>query len=321
MQLNNSKVGTCGRKHTAKNLTSFRGTYTAIITPFGPSGLISSKRLQKQIERQIEGGIAGIVPCGTTGESPTLTVEEHIEVIRLSVKFAKGRVKVVAGTGGNSTSEAIYLTKEAERAGANGSLQVTPYYNKPTQEGLFRHFSEVAQATKLPIILYDIPSRCGVGIAIQTVLRICEANTNVVGIKVANGSTDYVTELLACSRSNFSVLSGDDSQTLPFISVGADGVISVVSNILPARVAEMVATARVGDFERARRIHAELFPLTKALFLEGNPVGVKSAMEQLGWDSGMVRPPLIGVNRATAAAIRKELNGLINLANNGLVPK
>lgn len=290
----------------------FHGTYTALITPFTPSGEMDPERFQQQIERQIAGGVDGIVPCGTTGESPTLTFEEHIQVIDLAVKFAAGRIKVLAGTGGNSTNEAIYLTEEAERAGVDGSLQVTPYYNKPSQEGLFKHFSAIASNTTLPIVLYNVPSRCGVDIAADTVCRIVRENKNVVGIKVANGSRCYVQELRDRCDPFFAILSGDDTLTLSFISGGANGVVSVVSNIFPEMVAALVSRARVGGMTEAKLILEELRPLTDALFLEGNPVGVKSAMEQIGLDSGVVRLPLVRVSSETATAIRKALNGFLS---------
>ena len=313
MHVNNAMLGKRNEVHAiVRRRRSFDGTYTATITPFTLSGEVDEGKLQEQIKRQIEGEVDGIVPCGTTGESPTLTVEEHIRVIELSVKFAGGRIQVLAGTGGNSTDEAIHLTKAAERVGADGSLQVVPYYNKPTQEGLFKHFSAIAKATRLPIILYDIPSRCGVGLTTDTVCRIRNANPSVVGIKVANGSSDYVTELRMRLGPDFIIFSGDDSQTLPFMAVGADGVISVVSNLFPQLVVKMVSRARAGDFETARNIHFELFRITKSIFLEGNPIGVKSAMEQVGLDSGAVRLPLVKVSPETAALIRKALNGFLN---------
>lgn len=287
-----------------------KSAYTALITPFTSSGEIDEVKFEAQIERQIAGGMSGIVPCGTTGESPTLDVEEHVRVIELAVKLAKGRIKVLAGTGANSTEEAILLTKAAEGLGADGSLQVAPYYNKPSQEGLFQHFSAIARATRLPIILYNIPGRCGVDIAVDTVCRLHDARDNIVGIKVANGSSDYVTELRAKLGPHFSIFSGDDSLTLPFMSVGANGVISVVSNVVPEMVAEMVSMAAKGHLTVARGMHAELFRLTKSLFIETNPMGVKFALKELKRDSGVLRLPLVEVTASTAAAIRKELTAL-----------
>src|SRR5580698_5605432 len=202
------------------------GTYTAIVTPFR-EGKIDANGLKKLIEMQVRGGVDGIVPVGTTGESPTLDYQEHIEVIAHAVEYAAGRIEVMAGTGGNSTSEAVYLTKEAEKAGANASLQVAPYYNKPTQEGLFQHFLEVSRATKLPLILYSIPSRCGVEIGVETVRGIAGATPRVMGIKEASGSAGGVSQLRAALGQKFSIFSVDDSFTLPFMAVGAHGVISV----------------------------------------------------------------------------------------------
>src|SRR4051812_29109189 len=223
----------------------FTGTYTAIVTPF-KEGRIDTAALERLIKIQVRAGVDGIVPVGTTGESPTLNYEEHIEVIALSVKFAAGKIKVLAGTGGNSTSEAIYLTQHAERVGADGSLQVAPYYNKPTQEGLFQHFHAIARATKLPIVLYSIPGRCGIEIAVDTVNRLAHDSVNIVGIKEAGGNPDRVTQLRAVLGARFNILSGDDSLTLPFMAVGADGVISVASNIIPREVSHMVKAYATG---------------------------------------------------------------------------
>ncbi|HCB35735.1 MAG TPA: 4-hydroxy-tetrahydrodipicolinate synthase [Candidatus Taylorbacteria bacterium] len=310
---NNEKQNRSGSAN-ASRATSFCGTYTAIITPFTAAGYLDKVNLQRQITRQIEGGVNGIVPVGTTGESSTLDFTEHISVVAFAVQVAAGRMQVLAGTGANSTSEAISLAKAAEDAGADSLLQVVPYYNKPSQEGLFQHFKAVADATRLPIILYNIPGRCGIDITIDTVCRLREARSNIAGIKVANGSSDYVTELRARAGQDFAIFSGDDSLTLPFISVGACGAISVVSNIFPEHVVQMVSAALLGNLTEAKRIHAELFPLIKSIFLEGNPVGVKSAMEHIGLDSGAVRPPLVKVSSATAAAIHKALSGFLNRA-------
>ncbi|MDO8594210.1 MAG: 4-hydroxy-tetrahydrodipicolinate synthase [bacterium] len=291
------------------------GAYTAIVTPFTKNGDLDETRLAEQIERQVTANISGIVPVGTTGESPTLSMEEHVRVIELSVKFANRKIRVLAGTGANSTKEAVFLTKKAEELGADGLLQVVPYYNKPSQEGLFHHFVTVAQATSLPIILYNIPGRCGIDITVDTVCKIKGVAPNIAGIKVANGSSDYVTELRLRLGKEFTILSGDDSLTLPFMAVGADGVVSVVSNIVPELVHKMVCEMAMcysvhGSILEARELHAKLFGLTKSLFLEGNPVGVKYAMELLGWDSGTVRLPLFRVSPSTAAVIRKELVAL-----------
>ncbi|MEK7170027.1 MAG: 4-hydroxy-tetrahydrodipicolinate synthase [Patescibacteria group bacterium] len=287
---------------------SFRGAFTAIVTPFTASGMLDEAQLQAQIERQVAGSINGIVPVGTTGESPTLDFDEHIRVIKCAVKYASKKMLVLAGTGANSTKEAIELTKAAEGVGADGSLQVCPYYNKPSQQGIFEHFCAVADAARLKLILYNIPGRCGIDITVETVCRLQrERPESIVGIKVANGSCDYVTELRARLGPDFHILSGDDSLTLPFSAVGANGVISVVSNVVPEMVAEMCRMLYVGNFASARETHARLYKLTKSLFIDGNPVGVKSAMMQLGLDSGVVRLPLTPVSCVTASVIQREL--------------
>ena len=298
------------------NNRGFRGAFTAVITPFTASGELDEAQLEMQIKRQIAGSITCIVPVGTTGESPTLGVEEHIRVIECAVQYAGKKMLVLAGTGANSTKEAIELTKAAEGVGADGSLQVCPYYSKPSQEGIFRHFCAIADATRLPLVLYNIPGRCAVDITTDTVCRLRkERPESIVGIKVANGSMDYVTELRArLDGQDFFILSGDDSLTLPFSSVGANGVISVVSNIVPGMVAQLIRMLDVGNFTIAREIHGKLFGLTKSLFLDGNPVGVKCAMELLGLDSGVVRLPLAKVPSSVENAIRKELVALGLLA-------
>jgi 4-hydroxy-tetrahydrodipicolinate synthase len=282
----------------------FTGTYTAIVTPFN-SGQIDQAALKKVIDRQVRAGVDGIVPVGTTGESPTVSYEEHIEIIALSVKYAAGRLKVMAGTGGNSTKEAVYLTQEAEKAGADASLQVAPYYNKPTQEGLFQHFREVARNTKLPIVLYSIPGRCGVEIGVDTVRRLAKECRNVVGIKEAGGSPDRVSQLRAILGPRFVILSGDDSLTLPFMAVGAQGVISVVSNVIPRQVAQMVNLFAEGKAKAALKIHERYYPLFKDLFVETNPVPVKAAMAMLGQIREEYRLPLVPLsskNRQLLAA-------------------
>jgi 4-hydroxy-tetrahydrodipicolinate synthase len=212
----------------------FTGTYTAIVTPF-KGGKLDEAALEKLIKAQIKGGVDGVVPVGTTGESPTLDYEEHIQVIEAAVEFAAGKIKVLAGTGGNSTSEAIYLTKAAEEAGVDASLQVAPYYNRPSQEGLFQHFHAIARATKLPIMLYSIPGRCSVEIGVDTVVRLAHDAVNIIGIKEAGGNADRVSQLRMALGPRFTIMSGDDSLTLPFMAVGAHGVVSVASNVIPKK--------------------------------------------------------------------------------------
>ncbi|MCI0538087.1 MAG: 4-hydroxy-tetrahydrodipicolinate synthase [Verrucomicrobiales bacterium] len=269
----------------------FTGTYTAIVTPF-KDGQVDEPALERLIKSQIKGGVDGIVPVGTTGESPTLSYDEHIRVVALSVQFAAGKIKVLAGTGANATSEAIYLTKAAEEAGADGSLQVAPYYNKPTQEGLFQHFHSIARSTKLPIVLYSVPSRCGVEIAVETVNRLAHDSTNVVGIKEAGGNADRVSNLRASLGADFTILSGDDALTLPFMAVGAQGVISVASNVVPREVSNMVKAFAMGKLAAALKLHQRLYPLFKDLFIETNPVPVKAALAMLGLIEEEYRLPL-----------------------------
>jgi 4-hydroxy-tetrahydrodipicolinate synthase len=269
----------------------FTGTYTAIVTPF-KQGQIDEPALERLIKGQIQAGVDGIVPVGTTGESPTVDFEEHIHLISLAVKFAGKRLKVLAGSGANSTSEAVYLTREAERAGADGSLQVAPYYNKPSQEGLFQHFREVARQTRLPIVLYSIPGRCGVEIGVETVRRLAVECRNVVGIKEAGGNPDRVSQLRAALGARFAVLSGDDSLTLAFMAVGAQGVISVASNVIPRQVARMVRAFAAGNPAAALKLHQKYYPLFKDLFIETNPVPIKAALAMLGQMEEEYRLPL-----------------------------
>jgi len=284
----------------------FTGTYTAIVTPFR-AGRIDEPALERLVKLQIKGGVDGIVPVGTTGESPTLDYEEHIKVIALTVKFAAGRVKVMAGTGGNSTKEAIYLTQAAERAGAEGSLQVAPYYNKPSQEGLYQHFKAIAQATKLPLVLYSIPGRCGIEIAVETVARLARDCSNIVGIKEAGGSCDRVSQLRAALGPKFAILSGDDSLTLPFMAVGADGVVSVASNIIPKQVSQMVRAFAVGRPAAARKLHAKFYPVFKDLFIETNPVPIKAALAMKGLIAEEYRLPLAPMSAASRAKLAATL--------------
>src|SRR5579872_2298224 len=284
----------------------FTGTYTAIVTPF-KSGKVDETALERLIKTQIKGGVDGIVPVGTTGESPTLTYEEHIHVIALSVKLAAGKIKVVAGTGGNSTSEAIYLTQHAERSGADASLQVAPYYNKPTQEGLFQHFHAIARATKLPILLYSIPGRCGVEIGVETVTRLAHDSINIVGIKEAGGNPDRVSQLRAALGVNFSTLSGDDALTLPFMSVGAQGVVSVASNVIPKEISNMVKAYAMGKPDVALKIHDKFYPLFKDLFIETNPLPVKAALAMMGLMREEFRLPLVPMSARNREVLKATL--------------
>src|SRR5438128_14277 len=284
----------------------FRGTYTAMVTPF-KDGKVDEPALERLIKAQIKAGVDGIVAVGTTGESATLAYEEHIRVFELSLQFAARKIIVLAGTGANSTTEAIYLTKAAEDAGADGSLQVAPYYNKPTQEGLFQHFRAVAAATKLPIVLYSIPGRCGVEIAVDTVARLAQRCRNVVGIKEAGGNADRVSQLRAALEKNFTIVSGDDSLTLPFMAVGAHGVISVASNVAPRHVSNMVKAFAMGKVATALRLHEQLYPLFKDLFIETNPGPVKAALAMLGQIEEEYRLPLVPVAPKNKEILRHTL--------------
>ena len=286
----------------------YRGAYTAIVTPFAVDGTIDEAALQALIEAQIEGGIDGLVPVGTTGESPTLSHEEHNRVVELTVKFVNGRCKVIAGTGSNSTDEAIQLTQEAKRAGADATLQVVPYYNKPTQEGLYQHFRAVAEQGGLPVIIYDIPGRTGVGVSIDTIVRLRrDLPAGIVGLKEATGTTERISPLRALLGNDFSILSGDDSLTLPMMSVGADGVISVASNILPRQVRDMVHAALDGNFAGARELHVSLSPVFKDLFIETNPIPVKAALAMAGRVQEIYRLPLTPMSAANRARLEQTL--------------
>lgn len=287
----------------------FTGTYTAIVTPF-KKGKIDEAALEKLVKAQIKGGVDGIVPVGTTGESATLDYEEHIHVIALSVKFAAGKIKVIAGTGGNSTQEAIYLTRAAEKAGADASLQVAPYYNKPTQEGLFRHFHAVARATRLPIILYSIPGRCGIEIGVETTNRLAHDSVNIVGIKEAGGNADRISQLRAALGNKFTILSGDDSLTLPFMAVGAQGVVSVASNVIPHEVARMVRTYQRGNASLALKMHEKYYALFKDLFIETNPAPVKAALALLGQMDEELRLPMIPISASSRDKLKKTMKAV-----------
>jgi len=284
----------------------FTGTYTAIVTPF-KKGKIDETAFERLVRLQIRAGVDGIVPVGTTGESPTLNYEEHNHMIALAVRFAAGKIKVLAGTGGNSTSEAIYLTQHAEKAGADGTLQVAPYYNKPTQEGLFQHFHAVARATKMPVVLYSIPGRCGVEIAVETVDRLVHDSVNIIGIKEAGGNADRVSQLRAALGVNFTILSGDDSLTLPFMSVGAQGVVSVASNVIPREVAHMVRAYAIGKPSLALKLHDKFYPLFKDLFIETNPLPVKAALAMMGLIHEEFRLPLVPMSTKNRDTLRATL--------------
>ena len=281
-----------------------RGAFTALVTPFADDGSVEERRLREQVAFQVDAGIDGLVPVGTTGESPTLSMAEHKRVIGVVVDAAAGRVPVVAGAGANNTAEARELHQHAKEVGADAVLSVNPYYNKPTQEGLYRHFASLSEAVDLPIMLYNIPGRTGVTMSPQTVARL-RREANVVAVKEATGDVRMASRYRQLC--DIAVLSGDDPLTLPMLAVGAVGVVSVVSNLLPGRVAALCRHALSGDFAAALREHEALLPLGDSLFLDGNPAGVKHAMRRLGRDSGTLRLPLVGVSEATAAAIDRDL--------------
>lgn len=274
-----------------------------MITPLR-GGELDEQRLREQVAFQLESGIDGLVPVGTTGESPTLSHAEHNRVVAVVVEAAEGRVPVIAGTGSNSTSEALGMTRHAAEAGAAASLQVVPYYNKPSQEGLYRHFMTIAERVDLPMVLYNIPGRSAVGLTPATIVRLAE-HPNIVAIKEATGSMDMTSEVAA--GCDLDILSGDDSLTLPIMSLGGKGVISVASNIIPDRVAQMCHLALDGEFVEARRRHLKLFPLFRALFLETNPVPLKAAMKLLGTDTGEMRLPLTELSSSHLPALEKAL--------------
>ncbi len=290
----------------------FSGANTALITPF-KNGEVDVEALESLVEFQIRQGINGLVPCGTTGETPALTENEDRLVVETVVRVAAGRVPVIAGTGSNSTQMAIKYTRMAEEAGADGSLQVAPYYNKPTQEGLYRHFAAVAENTSLPIVLYNIPGRTSVTISAETTARLAEI-PNIVGTKEATHSMDVASDIRRLCGEEFDILSGDDSLTLPLMSLGGRGVISVAANVAPAVVSDMVSALLIGDFERGRELHYDLLPLFRALFIETNPIPVKTAASILGLCSDEMRLPMIplaGENLEALRRVMEESNHLL----------
>jgi len=269
-----------------------QGVYTALVTPFS-QGAVDFGKLKELVEFQIAGGVDGIVPVGTTGESPTLSFEEHMKVIEVTIETAKKRCQIVAGTGANSTSEAIELTRHAKNAGADATLQVTPYYNKPTQEGLYRHFATVADQTGLPVVLYNVPGRCGVPIAVETIARLSK-NPLIVAVKEAGGSVERVSAILDVC--DITVLSGDDMLTVPMMAVGATGIISVASNLIPAELKAMVDAAAAGDMDKAMKLHKKYYCLFRDLFIESNPIPVKTAMAMKGMIAEEFRLPLCEIS-------------------------
>ncbi len=283
----------------------FEGTFTALVTPF-KNDEIDFDALGSLIEAQIAAGVAGLVPCGSTGESATLSHAEHERLIAFTAEKVAGRVKVIAGTGSNSTSESIRLTRFARENGADGALLIAPYYNRPTQDGLYEHFRSVGESVDLPQLLYNIPGRCAVNIEIETVARLAEV-PNIVGVKEASGSLDQVSRTIEACGPGFDVLAGDDSLTVPMMSVGARGVIAVVSNLVPTQLRDMVEAALKGDFEKARKLHFRLLPLMRAMGLETNPIPVKGALGLLGKISSEIRLPLTPLRDENRTRLRAVL--------------
>ncbi|MDO9529511.1 MAG: 4-hydroxy-tetrahydrodipicolinate synthase [Syntrophales bacterium] len=289
----------------------FKGAIVAIVTPF-KDGKVDEESLRELIEFQIENGTDGIVPCGTTGESATLSHEEHDRVIEIAVEAINKRVPVIAGTGSNSTKEALRLTQHAHKVGVDGVLMVTPYYNRPTQEGLYQHYKMIAEEVPIPIILYNVPSRTGTNLLPETVGRLSRIS-NIVGIKEATGSLTQVSEVIGCCGDDFAVLSGDDFTVLPLLAVGGKGVISVTSNVAPADMAGMIDAFEAGDLLRARELHYKMFPLMSALFFETNPIPVKAALAMMGKIEYELRLPLPKMSDANYERLRKVVSdyGLI----------
>jgi len=283
---------------------TFQGSFVAMVTPFR-NGKVDEAKLRELVEFHITHGTDGLIPCGTTGESPSLSHEEHRRVVELVIEAARGRIRVVAGTGSNSTAEAIDMTRHAERAGATGALVVNPYYNKPTQEGLYRHFRAVAESVAIPILLYNIQSR--------TMARLVRDAKNIVGVKEASGSLDQMSQVIAACGPDFSVLSGDDNITLPLLAIGGSGVVSVIANIVPRETADLVHAALEGDWKRARDLHYRLFPLARAAFLETNPIPIKEAMALAGMLEPEFRLPMCRMSDANREKLRTILKpyGLI----------
>ena len=281
----------------------FKGSIVAIVTPM-KNGKVDEEKLRELVDWQIEKGTDGIVPCGTTGESATLTYEEHCQVIDIVIDQVNKRVPVIAGTGSNSTHETIYLTEHAKKAGADGALVITPYYNKPTQKGLYDHFKAVAEAVDIPMILYNVPGRTAVNMLPDTVIELSKIK-NIVGIKEASGSLDQAAEIIAGTDDDFVLLSGEDSLTYPLLCLGADGVISVATNIVPDLMADLVDSFFAGDFLKARELHYKLYPLFKAIFYETNPIPVKKALYLLGLIEDEIRLPLVTMSEENTEKLRQ----------------
>ncbi|MDD5108840.1 MAG: 4-hydroxy-tetrahydrodipicolinate synthase [Candidatus Omnitrophica bacterium] len=294
----------------------FKGSIVAIVTPFSAKGgsasggknlKVDEKKLRELIDFQIKNGTSGIVPCGTTGESATLNFDEHESVIQITIDQVKKRVPVIAGTGSNSTEEAIMLTKQAASSGASASLQVSPYYNRPTQKGLYEHFKAIAQSVKIPIILYNIAGRTGVNIEPETIAKLANDCKNIVAVKEASASLDQMSRIKQLCPKDFDLISGDDGLTLPVLSIGGTGIISVVANIVPKDVADLVSAFEKGDIKASRKLHYKLLPLIKAVFLETNPIPIKTAMGLLGMCQSDLRLPMCSMSESNLEKLKKAL--------------
>jgi 4-hydroxy-tetrahydrodipicolinate synthase len=288
----------------------FQGVFTALVTPFNEDRSVNKEELKKLIDFNIEKGVSGIVPMGTTGESPTLSHEEHIEIIETVCKYVDKRVPIIAGTGSNSTKEALFMTTRAKELGADASLQVAPYYNKPTQEGFYRHYKKIADEVDLPIIVYNIPGRSGKNIETDTIVRL-SSHPNIIGVKEASGSLPQMMDVINGTPDDFVVLSGDDGLTLPLMAAGGKGVISVASNIVPDRMSAMVKAGLKEDFEKMRKLHYELLPLFKVEFIETNPIPIKTALAMKGMIKEIFRLPMCEMypeNKKKLKSVLEDLN-------------
>lgn len=286
----------------------FKGSIVALVTPF-KDGEVDEKALRDLVEFHISEGTDAIVPCGTTGESATLSHEEHCKVIEIVIEQARKRVPVIAGAGSNSTREAVFLTEHAKKSGADAVLSITPYYNKPTQEGLYRHFKTIAESVDIPLILYNVPGRTGLNMLPETVIRLSGVK-NIIGIKEASGSLDQAGAIIKGTDSSFDVISGEDSLTFPMMVMGAKGVISVTANVVPAKMSEMCKAVLEGRIEQARNLHYELIDLSKSLFLETNPIPVKKAVYMMGLAGREIRLPLVEMTEKNASILRDVMSKL-----------
>jgi 4-hydroxy-tetrahydrodipicolinate synthase len=290
-------------------VSSYRGAYTALVTPFRDDRF-DEAAFTRLLEEQIAAGIAGVIPVGTTGESATLDMAEHLRVIELCVQVVKGRIPVFAGTGSNATAEAIYLTLEAEKRGVDGFLVVTPYYNKPSQAGLIAHYAKIAGSTRLPVIAYSVPGRTGIEISVDAMVTLARQCPNINAIKEAGGSIERFSQLRQALPDGVAILSGDDSMTLPALAVGAVGVISVASNFVPREIVSLVDTFLEGRAAEAEKLHRRLYPIMRDLFIEANPVPVKTAMARAGWMTADVRLPLVPLQETSRAKLEGTLKAL-----------